>query len=241
MKFGVNVMCTDETIQPPELAVIAEGLGFESVFFPEHTHVPVNRQVWTRGDGLPPAFHRTLDPMTCLTTAAMATTTIRLGTAVCLVAQHDPIVLAKQLATIDRASGGRILFGVGAGSNREEAANHGIDPRQRYHVMDEKVQAIKALWTQDEAEFHGQHVDFDPVYSFPKPLQNPHPPILVGGVGPSAHERVLLYGDSWFPTHKPGQDLSELAERISARLRRGRRPRPGTRVLRWRDRRSALV
>jgi probable F420-dependent oxidoreductase len=216
MRFGVNVMCTDETIQPQTVAVIAEDLGFESVFFPEHTHVPVRRKAPSKGGAdVRRDFYRVLDPMACLTMAADATTTIRVGTAVCLVAQHDPIVLAKQLATIDRASGGRLLFGVGAGSNGEEAANHGVEPRRRYDVMGEKVRAIKALWTEDEAEFHGEYVDFDPVYSYPKPLQEPHPPVLVGGVGPTVYGRVLEYGDAWFPTRQEGQDVADLGERIS--------------------------
>jgi probable F420-dependent oxidoreductase len=217
VKFGINVMCTDETIQPGELAVMAEDLGFESVFFPEHTHVPVVRQTPSAGGGpLPRDYHRVLDPISSMTAAAARTTEIRVGTAVCLAAQHDPIILAKQLASVDRASNGRLLFGVGAGWSLEEAANHGVNPNRRFGVLGEKVRAIKELWTQEEPEFHGQYVDFDPVYSYPKPLQSPHPPILVGGVGPSAPKRVLEYGDEWFPTRQKGQSFEELGSRIAS-------------------------
>jgi probable F420-dependent oxidoreductase len=213
MKFGLCTFLTDYSRGPAELARAAEDHGFESLFVPEHTHIPASRETPYPGGGeLPREYSHTLDPFVALTAAAAATSTLKLGTGICLVIQRDPITTAKEVATLDRISGGRFLFGVGAGWNREEMRDHGTDPRQRLAVMRERVLAMKELWTQDEASFHGEHVDFERAWSWPKPAQQPHPPVLVGGVGPRALDRVLEYGDEWMPNMR---DLSTLGPRVA--------------------------
>ena len=216
MKFAVGYFPTDEGIDPVTLARMVEERPFESLFFTDHTHVPATpqtRELMTRrhGDVLPHFTHNH-DPFVAMTYAAAATRTLRIGTGVLLVAQRDPIATAKTLASLDVLSHGRVLFGVGVGWIPEEIANHGIDPPTRWAVMDERVQAIRAIWTQDEAEFHGRHVDFGPIWSWPKPAQRPHPPILVGGAGKGVIRRVLTYGDEWMP--HAGMPLAQLAGRI---------------------------
>jgi probable F420-dependent oxidoreductase len=231
MLFGVYIFPTDETIALPELARAVEARGFESLFVPEHTHIPTSRATpWPGGAELPREYHRLHDPFVVLAAAAAVTDRLRLGTGVCLVIQRDPIVLAKQVASLDRVAGGRLLFGIGAGWNREEMRNHGTDPAARMTVLRERVLAMKAIWAGEQAEFHGRHVDFDSIYQWPKPLQQPHPPILVGGSGPGVLERVLDYGDGWFPIQRGEGDLDRLAARM-AELRgmaaeRGREPVP---------------
>jgi hypothetical protein len=170
MHIGIFTGMTDETIRPGQLAAAVEERGFESLFVPEHTHIPASRETPYEGGGeLPRPYYRVLDPIVTLTSAAAATTSLRLGTAVSLVAQHDPIVLAKQIATLDLISGGRIEVGAGAGWNREEMRNHGTDPRTRTRVLRERILAMKEIWTRDRASFHGEFVDFDPIFSWPKP------------------------------------------------------------------------
>ena len=214
MEFGVVMFVTDETIGPAELARAAEDVGFESLFVPEHTHIPASRRTpWPGGRELPREYARTYDPFVALTAAAAATERLNIGTGVCLVPQHDPITLAKQVATVDLLSGGRFLFGVGAGWNEEELRDHGTDPSTRFALLRERVLAMKAIWTQDEAEFHGRFVDFDPLWSWPKPLQRPHPPVLVGGDGPGALDRAVEYGDAWFPiARNPAAVLARVPE-----------------------------
>ena len=213
MKFGVMMFPTDYSIGPAELARAVEELGFESLWLPEHTHMPLEHSPWYGGPELPRHYSHSLDPFIALAAAAAATSGLRLGTGISLVAQHDPITLAKEIATLDQISGGRFLFGIGAGWNREEVANHGVDPRFRWRVLREKVLAMKAIWTQDEAEYHGRYVDFDPIWSWPKPSQEPHPPIIMGGDGPRALEGLLEYCDAWMP--HPDRTGQTFAERIA--------------------------
>ena len=197
MKFGLTIFPTAETIQPAALGRLAESHGFESLWFPEHTHIPVSRETPYPGGGeLPDEYARIYDPFVALTAAAAATERLLVGTGICLIVERDPITTAKEVATIDRVSGGRFLFGVGAGWNLEEMANHGTDPQSRFSLMRERIEAMKEIWTGDEASYHGRHVDFEPIWSWPKPLQRPHPPILVGGNSGGAldHREDPLHG-----------------------------------------------
>jgi probable F420-dependent oxidoreductase len=223
VKFGVSTVVTDEGIAPAELGRALEEREFESLFVGEHTHIPVKRETpWPGGGDLDRVFYRTYDPLIVLTAAAVATERLLVGTGVAQVTQRDPIVLAKEIASLDRVSRGRVIAGVGAGWNREEVRNHGTEPKIRMAVLRERVLAMKELWTQEEAEFHGDHVAFDPVFSWPKPLQSPHPPIMVGGNHPAALERVLEFGDEWglfwLPTMVEGEGA--LAGQITALRRR---------------------
>jgi probable F420-dependent oxidoreductase len=200
MDLGILIFPTDETPSPVRLAQMAEDRGFESIWYPEHTHIPASRETpYPAGGELPREYTRILDPFVSLGAAAAATSTIKLGTGICLVTQHDPIVLAKKVATLDLVSSGRFLFGIGSGWNLEEMRNHGTDPGRRIRVMTERVEAMKAMWTQEEASYHGEFVSFDRIWSFPKPLQQPHPPIFIGGHGPKVFDRVLTLGDAWLP------------------------------------------
>ena len=211
---------TDYAVDPGDLARMLEQRGFASLLMPEHTHIPVSRETPYPGGGdLPPEYSHSYDPFVALTAAAAATERLQVGTGICLVIQRDPITTAKEVASVDRLSGGRFLFGVGAGWNIEEMRNHGTDPQRRFRLMRERVEAMKAIWTQDEAEYHGELVDFDPLWSWPKPVQQPHPPILVGGNGPKAPDRALAYGDEWMPNHFP--DEAVVQERIRDFIRRG--------------------
>jgi probable F420-dependent oxidoreductase len=219
MELGLAHFLTDYGMQPVDLARRAEELEFESLFLPEHTHIPTSRRTPYPGGGeLPPEYSHTLDPFPALAAAAAVTERLKLGTGVCLVIQRDPIVTAKEVATVDHISGGRFLFGVGAGWNREEMENHGTDPDTRFRRMRESVEAMKAIWTQDEAEYHGRIVDFDPIWCWPKPVQKPHPPILVGGLGEKVLDRVVAYGDEWIPNRVKSPE--ELGERIVELQRR---------------------
>lgn len=208
MDLGIAMFVTDQSLHPGELGALAEQRGFESLFVPEHTHIPLSRTTAHPRGELREFYKRTLDPFVALGAAAAATTRLLVGTGVCLVPQHDPIVLAKETATLDLLSGGRLLFGVGAGWNVDEMENHGTDPSTRFKLMRERVEAIKAIWTQDEASYHGELVDFDPIWSWPKPLTKPHPPILMGGAGPKVLDRVLDYADGWAPNAMPFEVLA---------------------------------
>ena len=222
MKFGIAVFPTDDAADPATIAKLVEERGFESLFFPEHTHIPVSRRTAFPGGGeLPSQYSRTLDPFVALTAAAMATERLLVATGICLVVERDPITTAKEVASLDHASRGRFLFGVGAGWNEEEMENHGTEPRRRFGLMRERIEAMKAIWTEDEAEYHGRYVDFDPIWSWPKPVQKPHPPILVGGNGPKVLDRVLAYGDEWMPNRITDEEkffarVAELQERARA-------------------------
>ena len=211
MKYGVVMFPTDYSIDPVSLAREVEARGFESLFFPEHTHIPASRVTpWPGGADLPKEYWHTYDPFLALTAAAMVTEKLMLGTGICLVTEHEPIALAKVIASLDNISGGRFLFGVGAGWNVEEMANHGTDADHRFGVMRERIQAMKRIWAEEAAEFHGKYVDFSPIWSYPKPVQQPNPPVLVGGSGKHTFKRVLDYGDGWMPIPTRGdKPLSE--------------------------------
>jgi len=220
MEFGIGYFPTHDATGPGEVARLVEEHGFESLFFAEHTHIPASRETPYAGGGeLPRKYWHTYDLFVALTAAAAATSRLRIGSGVCLVIEHDPIVTAKQVASVDHLSGGRFEFGVGAGWNREEMQNHGTDPRTRMRLLKERVEAMKAIWTEDEASYHGEFVNFDRIWSWPKPAQRPHPPILVGGAGPTVLERVLAYGDAWFPNYG-GADMLERAQELKARAER---------------------
>lgn len=221
MKYGIAIFATDETIGVPQLAMAAEERGFESFFLPEHTHIPASRRTPYAGGGeLPRYFYHLVDPLISLAGAATVTRTIKLGTGVTLIPEHDLIVLAKELATLDRLSNGRLIFGVGAGWIAEEAENHGVEFKTRFGLMRERVEAIKAIWTQEDAQYHGKFVNFDPIWSHPKPLQKPHPPVLMGGRTAASRRRAVAYCDGWIPTAMPAKDLvaafADLRQRAQA-------------------------
>jgi probable F420-dependent oxidoreductase len=220
VQFGVAMFPTDSAVDPATLAQLTEERGFESLFFPEHTHIPAVRETPYPGGGeLPDEYFHTHDLFVALAAAAAATKRIRLGSGICLVIERDPIITAKEVASVDFLSGGRLIFGVGAGWNREEMRNHGTDPGKRFRIMRERVEAMKAIWTEDEAEYHGEYVDFGPIWSWPKPVQEPHPPVMVGGMGRHVLDRVLEFGDGWFP--QPARaSTEELLERMRELRRR---------------------
>jgi probable F420-dependent oxidoreductase len=221
VKLAAAVFPTDETLAPQEVAQLVEERGFESLWFPEHTHIPASRATpYPAGGDLPSMYWRSLDPFVALTAAAMATTKLRLGTGICLVIERDPIITAKEAASLDLLSGGRFEFGVGAGWNREEMRNHGTDPRKRMAVLAERVEAIKEIWTSSEASFHGEHVSFDRIWSWPKPVQDPHPPVWVGGNGPTVEDRVLAFGDGWMPNVVDDDQLLARFDALRARADR---------------------
>src|SRR5215469_1467985 len=213
METGVAIFPTHNAIAPAEVARLAEERGQESLFFPEHTHIPASRATpWPGGRELPRRYSHTFDLFVAVTAALSATRRLRVGSGVCLVIERDPIVTAKEVASVDFLSGGRFEFGVGAGWNREEMANHGTDPRVRMAIMRERVEAMKAIWTSEEASYAGEFVSFDRIWSWPKPAQRPHPPVLVGGEGPTVLDRVLAFGDAWMPNYAPEGILERAAE-----------------------------
>ena len=199
MKFGIGTFATDETIHPARLGAALEERGFDMLFLAEHSHIPTSRATpYPAGGDLPRQYYRALDPFAALAAASTTTERLLLGTGVTLLIQRDPIHTAKEVASLDWISGGRVLFGIGAGWNIEEMRNHGTDPKGRGKLLDERTGAIIELWTKDEAEFHGRYVDFDPVFAWPKPIQKPHPPIYVGGGSPAALARARRFG-GWMP------------------------------------------
>src|SRR5579863_4545798 len=200
MHVGLYYFPTDYGIDIRELARAAEERGFDSLLLPEHTHIPKSRRTPYPGGGeLPTAYSHTHDPFVALSFAAAATTKILLGTGICLIPQRDPIVTAKCVASLDQLSNGRFLFGIGGGWNVDEMENHGARYQTRFKLMRERILAMKALWTEEEAAFHGEMVNFDPVWSYPKPAQKPHPPILLGGESDHTLRRVAEFCDGWFP------------------------------------------
>ncbi|MFJ3825558.1 LLM class F420-dependent oxidoreductase [Streptomyces nodosus] len=232
MRIGVSTFVTDQGIDPVSLGRAVEERGFESLFLPEHTHIPVSREspyvpmrvkahhvlseekvpTTLNAGPLPERYARTPDPFVALAAVAAVTHELLIGTGILLAAQRDPIILAKQVASLDWLSGGRFVFGVGAGWNREELRNHGVEPRLRTGVMREHILAAKEIWTHDEAEFHGRYVDFAPVRSWPKPVQRPWPPVLIGGEGEASYRHALEYGDGWAPIY--GGDTAGLVRQI---------------------------
>ncbi len=200
MKLGVAMFFTDYSMTPQELATAAEERGFESVWSPEHSHIPVSRTTaFPSGGELPKKYYDAMDPFVALMAAAAVTRTIKVGTGVCLVVQRDPIQTAKLVSSIDQLSSGRFLFGVGNGWNRDEMENHGTVFATRHKLARERIEAMKAIWTMSKAEYHGELVRFGPMMTWPKPIQKPHPPILVGGAFPYGARRALRYGDGWMP------------------------------------------
>jgi probable F420-dependent oxidoreductase len=219
MHLGVTMFATDKSIRPDDLAREAEARGFESLFFPEHTHIPTGRRTpYPMGGELPDEYKRTFDLFVSMTAAAAATTRLTVGSGICLVAQRDPIITAKEVASVDALSGGRVIFGIGFGWNEDEMEDHGVEPRRRRSLAREKVLAMKALWQDDEASFDGEHVHLPPTWMWPKPVQRPHPPILIGGAtGPTLFRHVVEYADGWMPIGGSGlrkavPELHRLAE-----------------------------
>jgi probable F420-dependent oxidoreductase len=207
MDFGALMFFTDYAISATEFAQALEARGFESVWAPEHSHIPTARKSpWPGGGELPKVYCEAMDPFVSLTAAAVATKTLKVATGVCLVQQRDPIQTAKLVASIDQVSGGRFLFGIGGGWNAEEMADHGTEFRTRFKLMRERVDAMKEIWTKTKAEYHGEMVDFPEMMAWPKPVQKPHPPILVGGAFPQAARRAVRYGDGWAPIAGRGPD-----------------------------------
>ena len=243
MKTGIKYYCTDEDFPPLDFARMVEDEGIESIWLPDHSHVPVDSLVpvedkaqygGAEGDrnfagshspgGLPREYYRNYDQLTAIAMMGAVTSTVLFGTGICLVVQRDPIYLAKEVTTIDRLTGGRFLLGVGAGApwNAGELRNHGVNPKTRTTLMLERIEAMKQIWGQEQAEYHGKYVDFDPIFQWPKPISQPHPPILMGGTGPTVLDRTLSHADGWIPGHTDDtfdsleDRITELRERAAA-------------------------
>ena len=200
MEFGVAIFFTDYSMGPADLGRALEERGFESLWAPEHSHIPLSRQSpFPQGGDVPKKYYDVMDPFVTLTAAATATRALKIATGICLVVQRDPIQTAKAVATLDQISNGRFLFGIGAGWNAEEMADHGTEFKSRFTVMHERVEAMRAIWTQPAPEYHGRFVDFGPMMTWPKPAQKPHPPVIVGGAFPHGARRAIAYGDGWVP------------------------------------------
>jgi probable F420-dependent oxidoreductase len=215
MKFGISTFVNDDCIDPVSLATAIEERGFHSLVVAEHSNIPAGRESAYPGGGeLPSVYYKTLDPFVTLAAAAAVTERIELFTGVALLIQRDPIHTAKETASIDLISGGRFVFGVGAGWNLEEMRNHGTDPKTRGALLDERIEAIKALWTDEPAEYHGKHVDFDPTFVRPKPVQKPHPPIYIGGDSDATVKRVLRHGAGWISNPLPAEALAKRITQI---------------------------
>lgn len=227
MKFGVAMFATDYAIRPDEFARACEERGFESAWFPEHTHIPASRKSpWPLGGELPKDYWHTYDLFVCMTAAAAATKTLKIGSGICLVIEHDPIKLAKEVASLDMLSNGRLLFGIGGGWNAEEMENHGTPFKKRWKVLREKIEAMKEIWTKENAEYHGEFVNFDPIWCHPKPVQKPYPPILLGVHSGNGLNRVVNYCDGWIPVGAAMQDFRASLQDLRARAEKaGRNPK----------------
>jgi probable F420-dependent oxidoreductase len=211
MKFGAAIFPTDYGISMTELAPAVEAAGFESLWVAEHSHIPAGRQTpWPGGAELPKHYWHSMDPFIALSAAALASKELKVGTGICLVVQRDPIHTAKQVASLDHVSNGRFIFGIGGGWNKEEMADHGTDFSTRWKLLRERVEAMKAIWTQDVSQYDGEMVDFGPMWCWPKPIQTPYPPIILGGSGPNILKRVVAYADGWMPNR--GDVISRLGE-----------------------------
>jgi probable F420-dependent oxidoreductase len=215
MKFGISTFVNDDTIDPVSLARAIEERGFASLVVAEHTHIPASRESpYPEGGELPSIYYKTLDPFVTLAAAAAVTSTIELFTGIALLIQRDPIITAKEGASIDLISNGRFVFGVGAGWNIEELRDHGTDPKTRGALLDERIEAIKVLWTEEPAEYHGTYVDFGPSYFRPKPVRKPHPPIFIGGDSNATVKRVIRHGAGWISNPLPVERLSMRIEQL---------------------------
>ena len=230
--FGLTMFATDYSVPIDILAGTAEKLGFESLFVPEHTHIPASRlSPWPGGADLPRDYWHTLDPFVSLALAASATKSLKIGTGISLITERDPILMAKQVATLDFVSGGRLILGVGAGWNQEEMENHGVAFSTRWRILRERILAMREIWTQDEAEYHGEFVDFDKIWAFPKPIQAGGPKILIGASSEYVFRRIADYGDGWMPIFQDakrrsasgGTDYSQGIENTRAAWRRAER------------------
>lgn len=208
MKLGVAIFPTDYTIRPDEFGKACEERGFESIWFPEHTHIPASRKTpYPAGGELPREYSHTHDPFVALTAAAAVTRKIKLATGICLLIERDPIATAKEVSSLDVLSDGRFLFGIGGGWNVEEMENHGTSFKRRWELLHERVEAMKVIWTQEEAAYHGELVSFDPIWQWPKPVQKPHPPIILGSATKRGIQRVVDYCDGWIPIGLAVADL----------------------------------
>lgn len=215
MKFGIATFVNDDTIDTISLARAIEERGFESLVIAEHTHIPASRESpYPQGGKLPSIYYRTLDPFVTLAAAAAVTSSIELFTGIALLIERDPITTAKEAASIDLISGGRFVFGVGAGWNLEELRNHGTDPKTRGALLDERIEAIKALWTTEPAEYHGKYVDFDASFQRPKPVQKPHPPIFIGGDSDATVKRVIRHDAGWISNPLPVERLTKRIDQM---------------------------
>ena len=208
MDFGAAIFFTDYSMGPADLGRALEERGFDSVWAPEHSHIPLSRRSpFPQGGDLPKKYYDVMDPFVTLSAAAAVTTKLKVATGICLVVQRDPIQTAKEVATLDQVSGGRVLFGIGAGWNAEEMADHGTEFSMRFEVMRERVEAMKAIWTKSKPEYDGKHVKFPQMMTWPKPIQKPHPPVIVGGAFPYGARRAIAYGDGWVPhARRPAYD-----------------------------------
>jgi len=228
MQFGAAIFFTDYSMGPAELGRALEERGFESLWAPEHSHIPLSRtSPFPPGGEVPKMYYDVMDPFVTLAAAAAATSKLKVGTGICLVIQRDPIQTAKEVASLDQISGGRFLFGVGGGWNAEEMADHGTAFKTRFSLMQERIEAMKAIWTKSKPEYHGKFVDFPPMMTWPKPVQKPHPPVIVGGAFPYAARRAIAYGDGWLPhARRPayGEVLGLLPEFRKMATEAGRDP-----------------
>jgi len=228
MKIGLYAVLTDSTMPVTRLAQAMEARGFESIWVPEHSHIPTVGNTPYPGRGpVTREFARTLDPFVTLTAAAAVTTTLKLATGICLLIQRDTIHTAKTVATLDQISGGRVLFGVGGGWNRPEMENHGTAYATRFRKLEEQVQALKRVWTEEEPEYHGEFVDFDPMWCWPKPVTNPHPPIYFGGETDHTLRRVVRLGDGWLPRVRDPQLVLDGIGKLRAMARAAGRAESG--------------
>jgi len=227
MHHGVVIFQDDFAMRPDDVARAAEERGFESIFFIDHTHIPVRRTTpYPLGGDLPKDYYHNHDLFVAMSFAAAATKKIKIGSGVCLVIERDPITLAKEIASLDALSGGRVIFGIGGGWNREEMEDHGTNFATRWKLLRERIEAMKAIWREDEAEYHGELVRFEKIWSWPKPAQKPHPPILLGGHGEKAFERIVRYCDGWMPLTWVDQNIiAEIADLHRVAQRVGRDPR----------------
>jgi probable F420-dependent oxidoreductase len=218
MHIGAAMFFTDYSMSPGELGKALEERGFESVWAPEHSHIPLTRKSPFPGGGdLPKKYYDAMDPFVALMAAAAATQKLKVGTGVCLVNQRDPIQTAKLVSSIDQLSGGRFLFGVGNGWNQDEMENHGTDFKSRHKLARERIEAMKAIWTEEEASYSGRYVNFERIWCWPKPAQKPHPPVMVGGNGPRVLDRVLAFGDEWMPNRMSVADLGTRIAELGVR------------------------
>ena len=215
MHIGVMIFDTDYSMPVNELAIALEERSFESLFVPEHTHIPASREsAWPGGANLPKDYWHTFDPFVSLSFAAAATKNLKVGTGICLLPQRDTIVAAKLVASLDRMSGGRFLFGIGGGWNKEEMGHHGVAYTERFARMEEQVAAMKGLWQEEEFGYQGEYVNFTPSWAHPKPVQTPHPPILLGGESDYTLRRVVNYCDGWLPRARHGFDAAANMTRL---------------------------